>query len=578
MCATISEPLEGLAVHRSAAGARRPANAVDPITTEIIRNGLLSAAEQMKRTVVRTSFSPIIYETLDFAVSLYDDQARLIAQAPTLHFFMGILGMSVEAVIETIGAENMEPGDIILFNVPYRSGSHPQDAAMVMPVFAEGRKRPIGYAAIMEHWLDLGAKDPYCTDTVDVFQEGTQFPGVKLYKRGVLNDDVHRIILANTRVPKVLEPEIDAQVGALRMGAAAFSRIVGRYGEETFLDAVERILDHGEAVVREYLEKIPDGTYVGRGVLDDNGVDDELIPFEVMLEVSGSSVRVDYRNAPDAQPSPINASLPATVSVSRVALSMLTGSSEPPNEGHFRPVEIVTRPGSLFHALPPSPCFLGWGTVQCFEVIFEAVAEAMPASVPAWSAADILSVVWWGAREATGEPWADGCALPIGHGASIHADGNSAVMHASESATSFPPVEVWEAKNPWVIEHFELAPDSGGAGRHRGGLGFDLRIRATEDYWLTAVVERTKTAPPGLDGGGEGRPNHVSLVLPDGTERRLGKSSRVEIPKDSQVIIGSGGGGGYGPPEERSPSAVAADVEDGYITPELARRHYPQWS
>ncbi|MBS1677853.1 MAG: hydantoinase B/oxoprolinase family protein [Actinobacteria bacterium] len=569
---------QALCINRTLPRRLREAGDVDPITTEIIRNGLLSAAEQMKRTVVRTAFSPLIYETLDFAISIYDAQARLIAQAPTLHFFMGILGSSVEAAVEAVGVDTLAPGDIILFNVPYNSGSHPQDAALIMPVFDEGQETPVGYVAIMEHWLDIGAKDPYCTDTVDVFQEGTKFPGVKLYEAGVRNDAVQRIILANTRVPNILEPEINAQVAALRAGADAFRRVVERYGAETFLCAVEKILDHGEAVVREYMERIPDGTYVGKGMLDDNGVDDDLLPFEIEVRVDGSAVTVDYRNAPNAQPTPINSSLPATLCVSRVALAMLAGNAEPPNDGHFRPIEVVTRPGSLFHATPPSPCFLGWGGIQSFEVIFEAMAAAMPGSVPAWSGADILSFVWWGAREGTGEAWADGCALPIGHGGSANGDGKSCVMHASESAVSFPPIEVWEVKDPWTVESFELAPDSAGAGRFRGGLGFDLGLRSTEDHWVTVVVERTKTGAAGLEGGTEGRPNFASLTLPDGTTRSLSKDARVLIPRGALLTIRSGGGGGYGRPADRSLEAIAEDLANGYITTEFADTHYPQWS
>lgn len=565
----------GLSIHRSEPRRIRESQDVDPITTEIIRNALLSAAEQVKRTVVRTAFSPIVYETLDFAVSIYDAQVRLIAQAPTVHFFMGILESAVAEAVRAVGVETLVPGDIILFNDPYHSGSHAQDAAMIMPTFIEGESRPIGYVAIMEHWLDIGAKDPYCTDTVDVFQEGTKFPGVKLYDAGVLNTDIHRIVMANTRVPKLLEPEIDAQVGSLRTGADAFARVVERYGVETFLQAVERILDAGEAVVREYLEQIPDGTYVGHGVLDDNGVDDGLLPFEVEVRVSGSTVTVDFSGVPDAQPTPINTSSPATVCVSRVALSMLAGNAEPPNDGHFRPIEVVTRPGSLFHPLPPSPCFLGWGAIQTFEVIFEAMADALPGSAPAWSAADVPALIWWGVREETGEAWADACPLPIGHGGSAESDGKSSIMHASQSATSFPPVEIWEAKDPWVVEHFELAPDSAGAGRHRGGLGIDLVLRATEEHWVTVVVERTKTEAAGLAGGSAGRPNAVSLRLPDGSERRLSKDARVHIPRGALLTINTGGGGGYGDAADRPLEAIREDLANGYITAGFAEAHYP---
>ena len=414
-------------VYRAESGGATAVDA-DPVTTEVIRHGLNSAAEQMKRALIRTAFSPIIYEVLDFAVAIYDRQVRLLAQAPSLPIFMGTLNFCVEAAVAAVGGEEeLEPGDIILYNVPYGTGSHPQDAAVVMPVFLGGEEL-IGYTVIKGHWLDIGGKEPYSTDTVDVFQEGTIFPGVKLFRRGELVPDIFRMATANSRVPKMVAGDINAEVVGVRTGASALVRLVERYGLETFAESVERMFDHGEAVVRSYFEQIPDGRYVGQGVMDDNGLDDELLPFEVVVEVEGSTVRIDYSGAPDASPGPINCPLPSTVSGSRIAISMLAGGGEAPNDGYFRPIEIVTRPGSMFQPFSPSPCFLyGWPALQAIEVIYEAVAKAIPEAVPACSGGDICGLVWWGTREATGEPSADGSPHPVGQGAHVNGDGASSL-------------------------------------------------------------------------------------------------------------------------------------------------------
>ena len=274
----------------------------DPIQTEIIRHSLNSAANQMKRTLIRTSFSPVIYEVLDFAAALYDSQVRLLAQAPSIPLFMGTLNFCVEAAVAGAGGvENLEPGDVILYNWPFGTGSHAQDTAMVQPVFTEEGVL-VGYSAIKAHWLDIGAVAPYCTDTTDVFQEGTFFPGVKLYRGGELVDDIYRLALANSRMPAFVAGDIQAQASAVGIGARNLVRIVERYGLEVFRNAVERIFDHGEATVRSYFENIPDGRYVGRGMMDNNGVDDKPIPFSVIIEVNGSSVRVDFTNSPEVQP------------------------------------------------------------------------------------------------------------------------------------------------------------------------------------------------------------------------------------------------------------------------------------
>jgi N-methylhydantoinase B len=564
-------------VYRAGKGEGAGVADADPITTEVIRNGLNSAANQMKRALIRTSFSPVIYEVLDFAVAIYDRQIRMLAQAPSLPFFMGTMNFCVEAAVEAVGGESeLEPGDIVLYNFPYGTGSHPQDAAVVMPVFLRDEEL-IGYTTIKAHWLDIGGKEPYSTDTVDVFQEGTIFPGVKLYSRGELVPDIWKFVVANSRVPKMVAGDINAEVAGVRTGAAGLVQVVERYGLETFRECVERMFDHGEAVVRSYFTQIPDGRYVGQGVMDDNGLDDEQVPFEVVLEVDGSTVRLDYSNAPDAHPGPINCPLPSTVSASRIAITMLAGGGEAPNEGHFRPLEVVTRPGSMFHPLPPSPCFLyGWPAIQAMEVVYHALSRVIPEAVSACSGGDINGIVWWGVRERTGEPWADGSPHPIGQGGHARGDGASSLIHHGEAATRFSPVEVWEARNPWLLEKVELAPDSGGAGRFRGGLGVDMFFHLLEDSYATTVVERTKNAPWGLEGGLPGRPNGVAVRSPDGRPEALkGKNTRLLLPKGSTLELYNGGGGGYGPPSERDPDAVRADLREGYVTEEQARLHYP---
>ncbi|MDX6578637.1 MAG: N-methylhydantoinase, partial [Gaiellales bacterium] len=244
--------------------ARLRSTAVDPVTTEIVRQGLNAAADQMKRALVRTAFSPVIYEVLDFAAALYDRDIAMLAQAPSLPTFMGTMSFCVEAAVSAVGGEDaLEPGDIVLYNVPYGTGSHPQDVAMVMPVFVADEL--VGYAAIKAHWLDIGGKDPYSTDTIDVFQEGTIFPGVKLYAGGRLVEDIFRFATANSRVPKMVAGDINATVVGVRTGAAALTRLVERHGLERFRESTAHIYAHGEAVVRRWFEALPDGRYVGHG-------------------------------------------------------------------------------------------------------------------------------------------------------------------------------------------------------------------------------------------------------------------------------------------------------------------------
>jgi N-methylhydantoinase B len=548
------------------------------VTAEVVRHGLVSAAEQMKRALVRTAFNPVIYEVQDFAVAIYDCHVRLLSQALGMQHFMGRLSFGIDACVGAIGGEaKLDPGDILFHNVPYLSGAHANDAAVIMPVFVADEL--IGYTAITAHWLDVGGKDPYSTDTVDVFQEGTLFPGVKLYRHGERDDDLYRTLLANCRVPKLLAGDLNAEIVGLRTGADAFSRLVERHGRDVFEAAVERMLDHGEATVRAFFERVPDGRYVAHAVLDSDGVGDEEIPFDVIVEVDGSSVRVDYTDVPDSLPGPLNCPAPGTFSSTRMALMMLAGGGEEPNDGHFRPIEVVTRPGSMFHPLPPAPCFLyGWPFLQSTEAMYHALAQGTPDVAPAWSGGDILTIVWWGNREGTGEPWADGSPHPIGQGASARGDGANALMHHLQSATRFSPVEVWETRDPWLVERCELSPDSGGPGCYRGGLGMDFVFCVLEDLYITAVIERTKHAGPGLAGGCEGRANGATIEYPDGRRIEIAKCTRIALPKGTRVELRCGGGGGFGDSAARNPEAVLADLRDGYITEAHAFDWYPQVS
>lgn len=547
---------------------------IDPITTQIIRNSLNSAAEQMKRALCRTAMSPIIYEVLDFAAAIYDNHLRLLSQAPSLPLFMGTLNFCIEEAVKGVGGEkNLNNGDIIIYNSPYGTGSHPQDAALVMPVFFENEI--IAYTAIKAHWLDIAGKEPYSTDTVDVFQEGTVYPGVKLFSKGELVEDIYKMCLANTRVPNSVAGDINAQAIGVKAGATALKRIVSKYGLTTFREASEEIFDAGEMIVRNYLKKIPNGEYSGSGQMDSNGVEEGLVPFDLKVIIEDEKVILDMSNAPPQQNGPINCPLPSTVSTARVAMSMLAGSNEAPNEGFFRPIEVITKPGTLFHPLSPAPCFLyGWPALQAIEVIYKALGTKFPEKVPASSGGCINGIVYWGQREKSGEPWADGSPHPVGQGASYFGDGATCLHHA-ESATRFAPAEVWENRNPWLINRVELIQDSCGAGKNRGGLGVYFEITMLEDTFATTVCERVKFPPWGLNGGKEALANNCFVIDQDEKSIEVPKATRIPITKGKRILLQCGGGGGYGDPKERETAKVLDDYKQGYISENYIEKYYP---
>jgi N-methylhydantoinase B len=548
----------------------------DPVTTEVLRHQLNAVAAEMQAVLRRAAFSPIIYEMIDFCCAIYDRNVRLLAQGMSLPSWLGTIGFCIESVVAAVGGRHtLEEGDVLFSTYGYDIGSHPQDAAVVLPIFFDGEL--VAYAAVKAHQMDIGAAAFYCTDTTDIFQEGTIFPGVRLYKRGERDEDLWRTLLANSRLPVALAGDVSASIASAQAGARGVTRILEKFGREDFSACVDRMMDHGEAVARQFFETIPDGTYVARGAMDSNGITDDLVPFEVTVEVNGSDIVVDFSNAPEQQEGPINAPHPTTVSCSRYTMMFLMGARarEFVNEGHFRPITVRTRPGTMYHPVAPAPIFMySWPTRVACDAIHRAMAHAMPDNVAGGSGNDPCGVVCWGNLD-SGELWATGFDHSVGQGATSDGDGPSPLMVITNSGIRTSPCEAIEARFPLRLRRFELAPDSAGDGRYRGGLGLDIQYESLGDSYWTVPFERTKTPPWGLFGGGEGRPNAFRVHYPDGTTREFGKVTRLLVPRGSLVEVATGGGGGYGPPGEREGAAVHEDVREGYVSDAAARASYP---
>ena len=564
--------------------ARVGGEAADAVTTEVIRYALLSAAGQIRRVLIRTAFSQIIYEIVDFAAGLFDREGRLLAQAPSLAAFLGTLDLCTQAAVEAVGgSESLREGDILVYNIPYGTGSHPQDVAVVMPAFVDGEL--VGFAGIKSHWVDIAGKDPYCADTQDTYQEGTIFPGVKLYEAGVRNDALWRMILANSRVPTWLAGDVNANVGAVRTGTAALSAIVEKHGREAFDSAVSRIFAASERGVREFLEAIPDGRYVAQRMIDNNGLDlDASLSFEVAYEIEGSDLTIDLTGFPPQQPGPVNTPLPGAISAGRLGLAALAGvARESPDDGMFRPIHFKSTPGTVAHPVRPAPCFnFMIAQYHVFDGMYRALADVVPEKITAMVGGDPIACVFWGNErlpfqllEDVDEPWIESQAMPMGMGGNIRRDGGNSLFHLLDGGSRVASIEVFEARIPWMLDRYELRVDSPGPGRTRGGLGLNIFCRPLVDSWVTSIIEHTKSPTSGLFGGGQGTNCRVFVVHADGTETDHPRAAALPLAADCAFNFQSGGGGGYGPPEERPAQAIADDLIDGYLSLDYVRRHYP---
>jgi N-methylhydantoinase B len=551
------------------------ATRVDPITLAVVHNALTTAAREMRDTIQRTSFAPVIYEDRDFACGLLDADGSTLAEAPGLTAFMGTLSPCWKKCLVTLGKDAVEPGDVVAVALPDFTGSHPADLALFMPIFYDDRL--FGFAASKAHLIDVGAKDPYPVDSTDAFQEGLRLPPVKLYRRGVLNEEIGAIIQANSRAPEVIWGDIHAQIACFRVGERACQRLVGKYGFEVVTACVAEIYDHAERMARDAIRRMPAGTWSADDHLDDNGVErGKPVPVHVAVTIDPAAAEItfDYTGSAPQQVGPTNAPLIGTISISRMMGKILTAPDSPANEGSFRPIKVIAPPGTVFNAGPTAPTNLyGWPEMNAVEAIIKALGHVFPDKLPAGSGGDLCGVLRYGFDE-RGKMWYEANIEGVGQGASAWADGESAMVHISEACSRNLPVEIEETKDPVIVERYELIADSGGAGTFRGGLGVRRDYRLHGPARVISVLERCTSPHWGIAGGKDGDRNYgVMESTVDGTYEFMKLPDRAVAPGDL-ISIRTGGGGGFGSPLERDPAAVLRDVLDGYVSIEAARRDY----
>jgi N-methylhydantoinase B len=550
------------------------ATAADPVVAEIIRNGLVAAAKQIELAIIRTSVSPILYDAHDFACGVFDEHARLLGQDGGVPGFLGTLGPAIETSVQQSGGiDALRPGDAILSTDAYSIGSHAQDATIVVPAFVDDTL--IGFAAVKGHITDIGQRETLqAVDSNDIWQEGTIYPGVKVFRAGERNEDLWRIVVANSRMPNELAADLNAFLGSARVGVRALERLVRRYGLEGFRAGVERIFDHGEQMTRAALERIPDGRYVSQTVIE--GADGATAePFDVVVEISGSDIVVDYTAAPPQQQLPFNAPVGFTTATTRAFVLALVGGADAANEGYMRPISLRTQPGTMLHPLAPAPVALYFGALDPPEALYRALATALPDAIPGSVGGGTQWLIAYGMAD-DGSFWGGGFNFIGGQGGAPTHDGSGPLLGVAGGGVRSVSVEIFESRTPFVVEEFAMAPDSGGAGRFRGAPGLDYRIRARRMAFATLIVDGTVHPPgQGINGGLDGRPNSVDIVAPDGTTTSYQKVGAVPMLEGSVVRMHSGGGGGWGDPAQRDPEAVHADIATGVLSEGEARRRYP---
>jgi N-methylhydantoinase B len=540
----------------------------DPVITEIVRNGVIAVTEEMKTNLMRTAYNMIIYEALDFTTGLFTAAGETISIGMGLPMFIRGMAETIKAKIGHFGIAGIEPGDILVTNDAYITGSHLYHVTLTLPIFHGGKL--VAFSCCMAHWIDIGGT--LGGMTTDIYSEGLQIPILKLHKAGTVNQDLIDFIRMNVRMPSRAMGDLRAQVTAVKTGERRFLQLLDRYGCDNVLAAVGAIMNHSEHSARTRTRSIPDGTYEAESFMDDDGIDiGKPVPIRVKVTKSGDEMTIDLTDVAHQVRGFYNSGVTTGHACAQVAYKCITSPRDYPiNDGSFRSLTSIVPMGRIVSAVRPAP-MRWWMTfpMTIVDTVFKALAPAIPDRVIAGHHADLLATSFHGINPKTKEFFIGNFGpLGGGWGAKRSEDGVSGTVCINDGDTHNSPNEQVETKFPVVVERYALVPDSCGAGRHRGGLGVERVVRARTPIVFNSQIERAHCKPWGLEGGQEATGNHVGLRL-DGKWKHDFPNAKVLVanlkPGDAYQLR-SGGGGGYGPPWERSVEEVQHDVRQGYVS------------
>jgi N-methylhydantoinase B len=545
------------------------------VTVEIIRNALTSAADDMNATLIRSAYTPIIYECGDCVVALLDADHQVLGQSAGLPIFLGNLETCTLATEERFGRAVWQPGDVWILNDSYLGGTHLNDVTIFGPVFEDGTL--IGFTASRAHWIDVGSKDPGGSmDSVTIFQEGLRLGPQKLVDGGEPVHGVIDTIGTNVRFPYPTTGDMNAMIACITMGEKRLQEIVRRFGLATVEAARDEIFRQTELLERAVIAAIPDGVYDAEGVLDNDGIDlNTPIPIRLRITVSGDTIDFDVTESADQTVGPVNCGVAQAVSALRVGYKLLVSPDLPGNGGSFRSMTTQVREGSVLGARSPAACqwyFSHLGLL--IDMVARALAPALPDSVAGASHGDSMIILTAGVDPRVGREFVSLEATVGGWGAWRGSDGESALINNVNGSLKDIPIEVHETRYPWRITEYRIREDSGGAGRWRGGNGVIREYEAQTDLSVSLWFERSRQPAWGLFGGEDAVGPEVVVNPGRPDERRLLKVNGLDLKAGDVVRCSTGGGGGYGDPVERSVDDVRADVSDGNISAEAAMTRY----
>lgn len=553
---------------------------LDPVTFEVLRRGFDYACERMSQVLQKASFSPIIYDMVDFSNAVFDADIELIGQTANCPVHIAAMHYSARASLQQFPKEDLEPGDVVVLNDPYLGGTHTPDVTLTTPLYHDGEL--LGFAVSRAHWTDVGQS----LDT-HIAGEGLRLPPVKLVSRDGLNKDLVGIIRNGTRTPQYIDGDIQAQLAALWAGRDEIQRLAARYGIDTLREGMREVLDYTQRRTRKAIEAIPDGRYTGSDYVDSDGYSEEPVKVQVALEVTGDRIHVDLTGTDAQVLGPINSPLANTASAIYYSLKFFLDPQAPANAGMYRQIDFTIPEGTWLNPVWPAPT-LGCTSAAASKVtgaIWSAIAQAIPKQSVAstyaecnWFTASVADPV---TRE--NHVFSD---LPAGGwGGTPFNDGMHVTMDPLGNCQNLP-AETAELLFPLRYNSFEMVTDSAGAGQYRGGSGVHLEIEFIgHGQIITMESSRTRQGSPGTNGGGFGSRQKQLRRTANGRLQTIGglddegnwlpqMLGGVQFRPGESFVFESGGGGGWGNPLDRDPELVAADVRNEFISHESAERDY----
>lgn len=541
---------------------RTPETPVDSVALAVFGHLFAALAEEMGAALKRASYSPNIKERRDYSCALFDAEGTAVALGDHMPVHLGAMPMSVTAALQALG--KLEPGDVACLNDPFEGGTHLPDVTLLAPVYAPAgsddlgtvASDPVAFVASRAHHSDVGGMSPGSMPLAqEIFQEGLRIPPVRLYRRGALNEDLWRTVLANVRTPEERAGDLDAQLAALHAGRTRLLEIVAARGLPATRAAMTSLVDYADRLVERAVERIPDGLYEAADHLDDDGFGSGPLRIQAALRVRGARLVVDFAGTAPQARGGVNAVAAITASAARYVVrcvaEALLAQSLPAGGGSMKAVELRLPDRSLVNAGPPASVAAGnvETSQRITDVLMLAFAQALPELMPALSQGTMNNTAMGGIDPRTGAPFAYYETVGGGMGAGPSGPGLSGVhCHMSNSLNT--PVEALEHSYPFRVVRYEVRRGSGGAGRHAGGDGLRRDLMLLADASVTLLSDRRLRGPAGAQGGASGAPGRNAL-LSDGREAPLGGKDATEVKAGDVVSVRSPGGGGWGAPDAR---------------------------